>query len=362
MSKLGELFGFSLSGKASEIPEIYPIGVESSEFVKNDVFNIYSKILIDVLERTQGIPEKYTTVLWDNCLASESNKGLITLIAEAMSDKQDLFLVYKENVLRKADQTEQDQIKKDYEAKGKSSVGIFVSFKKHTKSDMVKMFSAMEYSVVSGLSKTMALSKAIQLKMFNMRSSVGAVDSSKAVAQGETVAKELAKGHDILIDKEDEIVTHTSDIEPIEKSMQFIDGKKCFYLGMPMSYINGEMKKGLGDSGEADSKAVERGLKGYYFSIIKPVVKELFGSETTFKSQDFRMIDQAMTVLKTFELVSDTFLSAENKQIILEGMLGLEHDKVLAQSVAEENSARIQDQKDANQPTNSKPSGAPVSK
>ena len=40
-----------------ELPDIFPLPIKQFDFVWIDVRNIYSRILIDVLERTQGIPE-----------------------------------------------------------------------------------------------------------------------------------------------------------------------------------------------------------------------------------------------------------------------------------------------------------------
>jgi hypothetical protein len=93
---------------------------------------------------------------------------------------------------------------------------------------------------------------------------------------------------------------------------------------MPLSYVDGEQTPGIGSTGEADTRAVERGLKQYYITIIKPTLEALFGIKTTFKSNDFRMIASGLEALKTFELVQDnTLMSQENMKLIVSKLFDL---------------------------------------
>ncbi len=323
---ISSFFGFRTSGTSEELPEIFPLSVALDLFVKTDLITMYSKILTDCTERTQGIPEKVSPLMWDNFLQNESCEGLITLLATAMAQKSDLFIVYNAalGLLRRADNKEESQIKEDYKLNGKSDVGTFLSFKHYRRTDMVKLYSSMEYCVVSSLNKTMNLSKAIQIKMADMRSSVSLSDSSEAITQGQNIAKALSNGKDVMIDAKDVIETGTPDISPIEKSITFLDSKRSFYLGLPLSYINGEQTGGIGSTGEADTRAVERGLKQYYISILKPVVEDIFDIKTSFKSNDFRQISSALEALKVFELVDDSLLDQKNKQLIIQKLFDVE--------------------------------------
>ena len=67
-------------------------------FVETDIIAIYSKILTDVLERTEGVPDDVEELMWDNCMQSNSCYGLITMLSKAMADKTELFLVYEKAV------------------------------------------------------------------------------------------------------------------------------------------------------------------------------------------------------------------------------------------------------------------------
>ena len=86
-----------------------------------------------------------------------------------------------------------------------------------------------------------------------------------------------------MTDKEDEITNATPDISTDEKAILFLDAKRAYILSLPWLYVTGE-QTGIGASGENDMRAVERGLKQYFVSIIQPVVKALWGVETEFKS------------------------------------------------------------------------------
>ncbi len=321
-------FGFKIFGNKTEteLPQIFPLCLDLDSFVESDVINVYSKILTDCVERTQGIGEKYYSLLWDNCLQNESSQGLITLLATAMADKADLFLVYvpSVNLLRRATQVEAQKIRQDYKTQNESDIGIYISFRNYTRTDMVRIYSILEYCVVGSLHKQMNLSKAIQFKMSEMRSSVSLTDSPKAEAQARAIARSLSTGHDVMMDKNDEIITATPDISATKESIGFIDSKKSFYYNMPLSYIDGEQTPGIGSTGEADTRAVERGLKQYYITIIKPTLEALFGIKTSFKSNDFRLIASGLEALKTFELVQgDGLISQDDKKLIVSKLFDL---------------------------------------
>lgn len=322
LEKIG-FTGFGAKNTETELPEVYAFSIMQGPFVQMDMETIYARILTDVLERTQNIPDEKKVLLWDNCLASEKSDGLVSLLVKAMIDKSELFIVYDSatNVVRKANTNEQAAIKKDYEAQGKSTAGVYLTFKNYKRSDMLKIYSALEYCAVAGLNVSMNLSTALQFKMKNMRAAVATADSGIAAAQAVEVANSLKKGRGALLDGDDTIELAKPDLAATDKAMEFISEKKSFYLGLPASYITGDLPGGLGDSGQGDAKAVERGLRGYYFSIIKPTVEALFNIKTDFETEDYDQITTTMEVLKTFELTSDEYVSKENKQKVINRML-----------------------------------------
>lgn len=330
MAFLSEIFGFKTNtdSPADGINEIFPLKIKQDEFIRSDVVHIYSKILTDVIERTSGITEDIEGLLWDNCLRSTTGEGLVSRLARSMSEKTDLFLVYDKavQVLREATADEKRLIEEDYKSKASSDVGIYVSFKKYTRTDMIKLYASLEYFAINSLYKNMNISKAIQLKMNDLRATVALDNSGDAKAQASAIAKALSEGKDVILDAKDNIVTATPDLTSTKSAIEFIDNKLSFYLGLPASYITGLLTGGIGSTGESDTKAVERGLKSYYVSIIKPVLESLFGISVSYKSQDFRQIAQALEAIKTFELVGDDYISVDQKRLIVAGLLDMEID------------------------------------
>ncbi len=253
-----------------ELPLIFPLDLKKDDFVEIDVINIYQKILTDVIERTQGIKEEQYDLFFDNCVQSESAHGLISLLARAMAFRRQLFLVYNPalGVLRIATPEEQSQIQADYAYQGKSSIGVFLSFVHYLKSDLVRLYSALEYITIASLHKSMNLSVAIQLKMNDLRESTGLADAAQVKAQAQKIAKALGGGRDVLMDAKDVIENAVPDLTAIAASIDYLSEKRAFYLGLPKSYLHGEMTTGIGTTGESDTKATERGLKNYYHSIM----------------------------------------------------------------------------------------------
>lgn len=341
----------------NEIQSIYALTLQQTDFVRDDVGATYSKILTDVLERTHGIPKEVVPLLFDNCVQSESNRGLISLLVEAMVLKSDLFLVYKRETktLRLATSEEARQIREDYKSKAESTDGVFISFKNYRRTDMLLIYSAFEYCVLASLNKTVNLSKAVQFKMAQLRSSVSLSDVGVAAEQAKSLATALRNGNDVLMDGDDEITTATPNVEPTEKAIQFLDAKRAYYLDLPISYVTGKQTTGIGTTGEADMRALERGLKQYFFSIIRPVLKAVFGIETVFKSQDFRTLSSALEAAKTFELISDELISRISKQELMARLFDLDikdEEKNLKKQAKEreQNGDDVTDDEDENQP------------
>lgn len=328
-----------LGSKSSDdkLPDIFPIPISQMDFVRIDVLNIYTRILTDVLERTQGIAKKDIPLLWDNCVASENKDGLITLVAQAMSDKKELYLVYAPavGVVRKANTAEEVEIRTAYSKKaepvklGAGAIGLYVTFKNYIKSDMVKFYSALEYCSIGGLWKQANISKSVMIKINDLRASVSLSDSAEAKSQAKAMAEAMGDGNDLLMDAKDVIESLTPDMTATEKTFEVIAKKQSLYLGMPASFFSGIANtSGMSDTGKGDSKATERGLKAYYFSVIKPIVEGLFGATTTFKSEDAEGIETALKVLETMDRTSSTYLNDDNKTLIVNKAFGLDEDEV----------------------------------
>lgn len=306
------------------LPVIYPFAIDQDVFNKADLVATYVKILTDVAERTHGLTQDQENTLWDSCVKDQSAFGLISLLSQAMTEMSDLFLVYRLGVIRKATYEEEEKIKQDYQRERKSSAGVFISFKNYSRTEMLRVYSSLEYCILNSLNTSMNLSKAIQVKVAELRAAVALSDASVPSAQAKSIADALRCGLNVMLDAKDSIETAAPEIEPTEKAMAFLDNKKAFILSLPMSYISGTQTGGIGSTGEADMRAVERGLKQYFKSIMKPTLNALFGVETEFKSQDFRELGSGLEALKTLELVSEELMSLESKRLLVARLFDLD--------------------------------------
>lgn len=343
-----EFFTGDSASSDSELPEIFPFPLSSKEFIECDIKTTYTMILTDAMERVEGLAKEQEPALWDSCLQSENSVGLISLLAEAMADTAELFLVYKAGVLRKATQEEQEKIRADYKTTAKSSTGVFISFKGYRRTKMLKIYSALEYCVLAALNKLVNLAKAVQIKINELRSSASLADSSIAGNQAKALATSLRAGKDIALDAKDLVESASPDITPTEKAIAFLDSKRAWILSLPLAYVSGAQTAGIGSTGEADMRATERGLKQYFTSILQPVLKAVFNKDTEFKSQDFREIGSAMDAVKTFELAGNTLVSLKSQQNIVCQMLGLDPDEERKQIEKEGDLSEEEEQTDGN--------------
>lgn len=321
-------FGGSSSSSDSGLGELFPISITKLDFTRIDTMIIYKRILNDVLERTEGIPEEKKALLSDNCLASESLEGLVTMIAKAMYEKTRLCLIYDSGLklIRKADPKEQAEIEQAYKDGKKIDGRLMVNFSKFELSDIMKFYSELEYCNVATLYKNMNVAKSTQVKISELRSSTGLADSAEVKAQAKSIAEAMKKGDDIMIDAKDEIENALPDLTATKTGFEFIAEKRSFYLGYPATYITGVAPAGLGDSGDGDAKAIERGHKGFYLSIVKPIIEAMFSITTSFKSENVDENNSALETLKTFEITGEQYISAKNKLMLINKKFGLPED------------------------------------
>lgn len=330
MSNLLQKIGFlGKSGgpqsNGDELPDIFPMPITFADFVAADMEMIFSKILTDVIERTNGIPEEIEAVLWDSCVMSNASDGLVTLLADAMVRRAELYLVLDAGVIREATNEEKTKIRSDYEKEAESSTGVYISFKNYRRSEMLEIYSGLEYCNIGSLHKSMNLSMAIQIKTSDLRASVSLADSGIASAQAVLLAKSLKEGRAVNIDAKDIIETAKPDIAATNASTTFVQSKRAFILGLPASYLSGDQTAGMGSSGDADTRAIERGLKPYFATIIKPVILGFFpDTDLVYKTQDTRQIGQGLEAMKTFDVTSNDLVTHDEKRLVLASLFDLE--------------------------------------
>lgn len=332
MNPFNFLFATGVKTTEFSLGEIFPLNlIPQNDFVRQDILATLKRILRDTVARTDGLSDEQKNAMNDSCVQNEAPKGLITLLAEAMAEQQEVFIVYKKGVVRLATNEERAQILADYKKSASSSVGIYVSFKNYDAAQRLKLYSALEYLATCSIYAKSNLSKAVQVKISNLRSSVSLADAEVAKAQASEIARALKAGQATLLDSADAIEVPTVDTAATEKALDFINGKRAEILGMPVVWLEGETTNGMNASGESDERAVERGLMFYFDWIIKPVCKALFGVVVNFKTRDFRIVESALNALRTFDLTSDSLLSKEAKLDIVARMFDLNKEELKKQ-------------------------------
>lgn len=318
-------FGNQNNTPTNELINIFPLALDKDEFIRQDILAIYKAILTDTLERTYGIKDDQEQLLWDNCVEGTSKKGLVTMISEAMFNMGSVYVVWDRatNILREANQTERVEMDTIYKSGAKPKNKVALNFSNLTVTKMLMVYSELDYRTNCSINKALGIAATIQLKLHELRSSVGLNDSEITIEQAQAIAKAMSEGRDIAIDAQDIIELANPNMEPAQKALELNAQKKSLYLKLPASYITGLTPSSISDTGEREAKAVERGLKRWFFSIVKPTVEALFGVSVSYKSEDFYGLQTALGALTTFEMTSNDYISGENKLRMINSLFGL---------------------------------------
>ncbi|MDR3112767.1 MAG: hypothetical protein LBU09_00140 [Endomicrobium sp.] len=295
-----------------------------SEKMTEDVFvdycieNIYKKILTDCFAKAGGIRPEIKKFYWDSVVKSyaksNTGTGIITKISKAMAKKSELFWIYKSEVLRDADAAEAQAIQNAFNEGKEYKDGFWFSLKEYTLTDILKVLYSFQYVILSATYTGINVSKAIQVKIKDLRNLVADSEKISAIKQAAEIVAGMKDGKGVILDVLDMIETAKIDMQPTEIAIKFINGMIAFYLNAPMSYINGILTQGISTTGESDSIAVERCLEGFFNSIFKPITDEIFELDIVFISDNWRLLLAGCDVVKTLEMTSDDNLPPEVKQ------------------------------------------------
>ena len=287
------------------------------DFVKIKTENLYKKILQRCYSRSEGAKDaEKIQSLFDSSEKSGSPRGLISLLAKAMTEKTEIAIIYEAGVVRLADSKEKEQIKKEYEDKAKSSTGILVSFKDYCLTNLVKEYLAMIYYILSSMNTQVGLAKALQIKVAMLRSTVSVNGKDEPISQAKAINEALTKGQSVLMDEKDKVEVLKLDSASVEAAFRFVCSLLASDLGVSLSFITGEMTSGMSATGEADSNADEYGFQDYFNSIFKPACDKLYGWSLVFVTDDWRYTGTMLDKLIIVE--NSSILSDDQKRIYAE--------------------------------------------
>lgn len=101
--------------------------------------------------------------------------------------------------------------------------------------------------------------------------------------------------------------------------MTLIYSQLCAEIGMPLSFVTGELTSGMSATGEADTNQQEEGLQDFFNSIFKPSCDKLYGWNLRFVSDDWRYFSAMIGSLIVVENTS--LLSDEQKKAFAERLM-----------------------------------------
>ena len=293
----------------------FQFGMDGNAFIHLFITNFYKKVLTDCVHRTIGLKDEQKATLWDNSVATAQNEGLITLLAEALYNKEELYLVYKNGVVREADNEEKELIRENR----LNDYGVCVNFTKYALTDILRVFAGMLLAILQSANVGMNVAKALQVGIANLRETVANGDKEEAIAQAKAINDSLKEGKSILRDAADVISATQFDSEPMEKSLQVFFGLLSFFTGFNAAYLAGDLVSGLSGTGEGNETATERALANYFNAILKPALDALFKVSVKFKTSNWRKLAEIAGLLPALEATE--LIDTDTKKALLKEIL-----------------------------------------
>lgn len=313
-------FGFMTPKvQSTELESLFPLSLRANPFQKWYITDLYRHILTDCYNKADGINPKDEGMFWDSVVTTEQPEGLITLLAEAMYNKQKIYLGYKAGVVSKATSVEQADIDQKLKEKKKLRNEIVCDFTEFAKTDLLLLYSSLIYNVIDTSNTGLNISKAVQIKIDNLRNSIADSNAADPIKQAKTINRGIKEGKSVMLDGKDIVEIPSFDITPTEKSIEVINGLVANVLGVPLSYVNGALATGISTTGESDELAVDRGLKYYFNSIFKPVFTGLTGISVSFKVDNWRKLASVSDLIPIVE--GSIYIPEEEKLKLIAGLL-----------------------------------------
>lgn len=315
MSFFGKIFG-SREATETELCAPFTLRLCRDDFCRIKTETLFKKMLQRCYSRSEGATDKQKIKsLFDSSERSDAAKGLISLLACAMTKKEEMGLIYEKGVVRIATFDEKEEIKKQY-SKNVSPLavkkGVLVDFRKYDLSDLVMAYMSIIYDILSSMNTQVGLAQALQIKINALRGTVSAVGKDDPIEQAKAINNALNKGQSVLLDKNDTVETLTLNSDSVKNAVAFVNSLMASDLGVSLSFVNGELTTGMSATGEADANADEYGFQDMFNSIFKPTCDPLYSWTLQFITDDWRWF--AAMADKLIIVENSALLSIEQKQ------------------------------------------------
>ena len=316
MFDLGGLFKKDNRGVYTDLIAPFCVEMDIKDFVDFKVITLYAKILRRCYAKSSGLSDEQAANLWDSVDLGDAQHGIINKVSFAMAKKKELILFKDGGIVREAEQAEADQIKKDYEERGRSEKGVYLNFKKYAMTDVLRLYMAFIFEIIRGAWVNVNLTKALQLKIADARKTIAASDAADPMQVASNVVSALKDGKSVFLDAGDDVKTTDLQTQAIKDALSLVYGLLAGELGVSTAFICGELTSGMAVTGEADVNANEDGIKDFFNSVFKPIIDKLFGVSLKFKSDNWRRIKEFAQIIPFVETAE--YISEEKKRELLE--------------------------------------------
>lgn len=316
MFELGGLFRKDNRGVYTDLIAPFTVEMKAADFVDFKVVTLYAKILRRCYAKSSGLSDEQAANLWDSVDLGDAQHGIINKVSFAMAKKKELVLFKDGGIVREAEQAEAEQIKRDYEERGRSDKGVYLNFKKYSLTDVLRLYMAFIFEIIRGAWVNVNLTKALQLKIADARKTIAASDAADPMQVASNVVSALKAGKSVFLDAGDEVKTTELQTQAIKDALSLVYGLLAGELGVSTSFICGELTSGMAVTGEADVNANEDGIKDFFNSVFKPIMDKLFGVSLKFKSDNWRRIKEFAQIIPFVETAE--YISEEKKRELLE--------------------------------------------
>lgn len=304
----------------------FDLSLKEKDFVDYMVSDLYQSILTMCFDKIifpdakeKDFKDKITPSFYDNLSVEGINKGIIKNLAYGIVQNQKVFLINAsagdDIIVRQGTQEELQKYEKE---QGNIKNQIQMDFTKYNQSKALKLFYSMIYWIIRATNTNVKISNSVLVKIAKLRELVAKEDAEEVIKQAKEINDAIKKGNSIIADKDDTMerleINSQATKDALDVAFSLVSG----LIKMPLSFVNGELTTGLTQTGDSDNLAIERGLKNYYYTILKPCTEKLFETKTRFSSDNTAKLKTLIGILPQLEL--STLLTDDEKRAIIEDL------------------------------------------
>lgn len=303
----------------------FNLSLKETEFVDYMVSDLYQSILTMCFDKIifpdaeKDFKDKITPSFYDNLSVEGINKGIIKNLAYGIVQNQKVFFVNAsagDNIIVR--QGTQEELQKYEKEQGNIKNQIQMDFTKYNQSKALKLFYSMIYWIIRATNTNVKISNSVLVKIAKLRELVAKEDADDVIKQAKEINDAIKRGNSIIADKDDTMerleINSQATKDALDVAFSLVSG----LIKMPLSFVNGELTTGLTQTGDSDNLAIERGLKNYYYTILKPCTEKLFETKTRFSSDNTAKLKTLIGILPQLEL--STLLTDDEKRSIIEDL------------------------------------------